>query len=329
VTTADDRSGQQVFVRPSSSYAESLRALNARLERDGRPPVQILAAPEVLDDDDLLEMVNAGLVDRTVVDDYLADFWSQIFTDMRVQTSATLRTGGELALAFRQNSPLLEAEVNRFIRRHGVGTEFGNVVARRYLRDTRFARRATTGDARQRFLALEDLFRTYGDRYSLDYLLMMAKGYRESGLEQDVRSRAGAIGIMQIMPATGRSLNVGDIRQIEPNIHAGVKYTRQLMDQYLGHEPLDDLNRGFFTLASYNAGPSRVRQLRREAARRGLDPNVWFGNVERIASERIGRETVSYVSEINKYYIAFRLVAEEEARRDAAKARLRERGASR
>jgi membrane-bound lytic murein transglycosylase MltF len=328
VKTAEDLSGQEVFVRPSSSYAESLRALNLQLERERRPPVVILAAPENLEDDDLLEMVNAGLADRTVVDDYLAEFWSQIFTDMQVHKSATLRTGGDLALAFRKNSPRLEAEVNQFIRRHALGTEFGNVIDRRYLRDIQFARRATTGEGRQKFLALKDMFRKYGDQYSLDYLLMMAKGYQESRLNQTVRSRVGAIGIMQIMPATGKSLNVGDIRQVEPNIHAGVKYTRKLMNEYLGNEPLDDLNRGFFTLASYNAGPSRIRQLRREAARRDLDPNVWFGHVERIASERIGRETVSYVSSINKYYIAFRLVSEEEQRRAATRAKLTGRGSS-
>ena len=131
---------------------------------------------------------------------------------------------------------------------------------------------------------------------------------------------------MQIMPATGKSLNVGDIRQVEPNIHAGVKYTRRLMDVYLGNEPLDELNKGFFTLASYNAGPSRIRQLRREAERRDLDPNVWFGNVERIVSERIGRETVSYVSNIYKYYLAYRLLSEEDERRAAARDKLKRGG---
>jgi len=128
---------------------------------------------------------------------------------------------------------------------------------------------------------------------------------------------------MQIMPATGKALNVGDIRQAGPNIHAGVKYSRQLRDQYLGGEPLDELNKGFFTLASYNAGPSRIRQLRREAARRGFDPNLWFENVEEIASERIGRDTVNYVSNIYKYYIAYRLVSEEAQRRAAERARLK------
>jgi membrane-bound lytic murein transglycosylase MltF len=128
----------------------------------------------------------------------------------------------------------------------------------------------------------------------------------------------GAVGIMQVMPATGKELNVGDITKIEPNIHAGVKYMRFMVDQYYKDEPMDRLNKGLFTFASYNAGPGRVRQLRKEAAKRGLDPNVWFGNVEQIASERIGRETVTYVSNIYKYYVAYKLISEEHARREEA-----------
>jgi len=323
VGSVQELSGREVFVRRSSSYAESLRALNQQLANDGRPPVTILDAPETLEDDDILDMVNAGLIDLTVVDDYLAEFWSQIFTDMRLEKTVVLRPDADLSLAFRKNSPLLKAEVDRFVRAHALGTEFGNIIARRYVQNPQLARRATSGADRQKFLTLVDTFRKYAEQYKLDYLLMMAKGYQESRLNQSVRSRVGAIGIMQIMPATGKALNVGDIRQVDPNIHAGVKYTRQLMDKYLGNEPLDDLNKGFFTLASYNAGPSRIRQLRREAERRAFDPNQWFGNVEEIAAERIGRETVNYVGNIYKYYIAYRLVSEEAQRRAAERARLK------
>jgi len=112
---------------------------------------------------------------------------------------------------------------------------------------------------------------------------------------------------MQVMPATGTELKVGDIRKLEPNIHAGVKYIRSLVDRYYANEPMDELNKVLFAFAAYNAGPGRVRQLRREAEDRGLDRNVWFNNVERIASERIGRETVSYVSNIYKYYVTYLL----------------------
>ena len=167
-----------------------------------------------------------------------------------------------------------------------------------------------------------DLFRKYGDQYEVDFLLMVAQGYQESQLDQNARSPVGAIGIMQLMPATGRSLKVGDITKLEPNIHAGVKYMRFMMDEYFKDEPMDNLNKGLMTFAAYNAGPGRLRQLRRETEKRGLDPNVWFGNVERVASERIGRETVTYVSNIFKYYVAYRLMADQIERRNAAKAQV-------
>jgi membrane-bound lytic murein transglycosylase MltF len=156
----------------------------------------------------------------------------------------------------------------------------------------------------------------------MDFLLMAAQGYQESTLRQDAKSPVGAIGIMQLMPPTGKEMAVGDISLLEPNIHAGVKYIRRLMDTYYANEPMDGLNKGLFTFASYNAGPGRIRQLRREAEKQGLDPNVWFGNVESVVSERIGRETVTYVSNIYKYYVAYRLVLEENERRSAAKATL-------
>ena len=165
-----------------------------------------------------------------------------------------------------------------------------------------------------------ELFKKYGAQYNVDYLLMAAQGYQESTLDQDVKSPVGAIGVMQVMPPTGKELNVGDITQIDANIHAGVKYMRFMMDRYYKDEPMDKLNKALMTFASYNAGPGRIRQLRRETKKRGLDPNVWFGNVERIASERIGRETVTYVSNIYKYYITYRLLTEQRERRDAAKA---------
>ena len=152
---------------------------------------------------------------------------------------------------------------------------------------------------------------------------MAAQGYQESQLNQDAKSQVGAVGVMQLMPATGADMKVGDISQVDANIHAGVKYMRFMMDQYYKDEPMDQVNKGLFTFASYNAGPARIRQLRREAGKRGLDPNVWFGNVEQIASERIGRETVTYVANIYKYYIAYRLITDDRASREKAKAALK------
>jgi membrane-bound lytic murein transglycosylase MltF len=320
IATVDDLAGQAVFVRKGSIYEESLVRLNEQLKARGKPAVVIDEAPDVLEDDDVLEMVNAGLAPITVVDDYLAEFWSQVFTDIKVRRDLTLRSGGNLAVAFRKENPRLREVVNTWLRKHAKGDAFRNTIEQRYLKSVKYAKNAAADAERQKLQAVVELFKKYGAQYNLDYLLMAAQGYQESTLDQDVKSPVGAIGVMQVMPPTGKELNVGDITQVDANIHAGVKYMRFMMDQYFKDDPMDNLNKGLMTFAAYNAGPGRLRQLRRETEQRGLDPNVWFGNVERVASERIGRETVTYVSNIYKYYITYRLLTEQRERRDAAKA---------
>ncbi len=323
IASVDDLSGQEVYARKDSNFYASLVKLNEELKAKGRPPVVIQEAPGNLEDDDLLEMVNAGLIPTIVVHDYLAAFWKKVFTNLTVHDTVTLRTGASFAVPIRKGSPLLVAELNAFLAKNGLGTAFSNMIQKRYLESTKFVKNAASEAERQKFLALTEYFKKYSDQYQLDYLLMAAQGFQESQLNQDAKSQVGAIGVMQVMPATGKELKVGDITQTEANIHAGVKYMRFVIDQYFKDEPMDRLNKGLFAFASYNAGPGRVRQLRREAEKRGLNPNVWFGNVEQIASERIGRETVTYVSNIYKYYVAYKLLSEERTRREAAKATMK------
>jgi membrane-bound lytic murein transglycosylase MltF len=320
IASVDDLAGQEVFVRKGSLYEESLVRLNEQLRARGKPAVVIDEAPDVLEDDDVLEMVNAGLVPITVVDDYLAEFWSKVFTSIKVHSDIAVRSGGSLAVAFRKENPKLRETVNTWLRKHPKGDAFRNTIERRYLEDVKYAKNAAADTERQKLQAVAELFKKYGAQYNLDPLLMAAQGYQESTLDQDVKSPVGAIGVMQVMPPTGKELNVGDIAQVDANIHAGVKYMRFMVDQYYKDEPMDDMNKALMTFASYNAGPGRIRQLRAETKKRGLDPNVWFGNVERVASERIGRETVTYVSNIYKYYITYRLLSDQRDRREAAKA---------
>jgi membrane-bound lytic murein transglycosylase MltF len=151
---------------------------------------------------------------------------------------------------------------------------------------------------------------------------MMAEGYQESALNQNAKSPVGAIGVMQVMPGTGKDMNVGDIARLEPNIHAGVKYINWMMDKFFADEQLDPLNKGLLTFASYNAGPTRIANLRKLAAKRGLDPDKWFNNVEVVVAEKIGRETVQYVSNIYKYYLAYKMLAEAQFEREQAKQRM-------
>jgi len=318
VSTLDDLSGKEVFVRKSSSYYESIAALNRKFAADKKPPVLIKEAPETLEDEDLLEMLNAGLVAMVVVDKPIADLWKQVFPKLVVHDGITLRSGGEIAWAIRKGSPQLKAALDDFLKRNKVGTATGNQLMTRYLKSLKFVKSAASEEERKKFIALLDYFRKYGDRYNVDPILMAAQGYQESQLNQNAKSAVGAIGVMQVMPATGKEMKVGDITQTEANIHAGIKYMRFMIDQYYGKEPMTNLDKALFAFASYNAGAGRISSLRKEAAKRGLDPNIWFQNVEYVVAEKIGQETVTYVSNIYKYYIGYRLVLESQAAKKEA-----------
>jgi membrane-bound lytic murein transglycosylase MltF len=308
LTSVDDLSGREVFVRQSSSYYQSLLKLNERFASQGKPQVKLTPAPEELEDEDLMEMANAGLVDILIVDNHSAWFWQRIWPKLRLYPTIAVRTGGEIAWAIRKDSPGFKTALNEFLAANGKESLTARMIFRRYLLNTQFVRGAGAEAATARFRALVALFKKYGAQYNLDWMLMAAQGYQESRLNQAARSHVGAIGIMQVMPETGATLKVGDIAKVDPNIHAGVKYVRFMVDQYYAKEPMDEIDKILFAFASYNAGPGRLRALRREAMARSLDPNVWFNNVERIAIERIGRETATYVSNIYKYYVAYLLV---------------------
>ena len=317
IDKVDDLSGKEVFVRRSSSYFESLTKLNERFTQEGKPLVTLVPAPEELEDEDLLEMANAGLIKVLIVDNHKAWFWQRIWPKLKLHPTVAVRTGAEIAWAVRKDSPTLIKTLNDFLAANGRDSLNARMIFRRYLLNTQYVKGAAAADAR--FKAVVAMFRKYGDKYNLDWMLMAAQGYQESRLDQNARSHVGAIGVMQVMPATGQELKVGDITQVDPNIHAGVKYVRNMIDRNFANEPMTDLDKGLFAFASYNAGPGRIRQLRREAAAKGLDPNVWFNNVERIAAERIGRETVTYVSNIYKYYVAYLLVQGEYLQRQQLK----------
>jgi membrane-bound lytic murein transglycosylase MltF len=318
VATLDDLAGKDIYVRKSSSYYESLEQLNRDLAAAKKPPVRIRLAPETLEAEDILEMVNAGLVKMTIAETYIGDFWKQIFPKLTVHPNIAVRTGGDIAWMLRKQSPKLMTDLNGFLARVDKSGQ-RNELLQRYFKNTKWARSATSRDELAKFDRMVILFRKYGEKYDVEHLLLMAQGYQESELNQSKRSPVGAVGVMQVMPATGKEMRVGDINEIEPNIHAGVKFLRAMMNDYYANEPMDRLNKGLFAFASYNAGPGRVRQLRKLAAQRGLDPNVWFNNVELVAAEKIGRETVTYVSNVYKYYLAYQLIEEERAERERTK----------
>ena len=318
LASLDDLAGQQIYVRRSSSYYDSLQTLNRRFQNEGKPLMTLEPAEEYLEDEDLLEMVNASLIPMIVIDQHKAEFWDQIFEEITLHPNIAVREQGAIAWAFRRNSPQLAEAVNRFVARNKKGTLMGNIILKRYLKDTKYVKNALAGKDRERFDQTIDLFHKHATQYGFDYLMMVAQGYQESRLDQSLVSHRGAVGIMQLLPSTAADKSVGipDIHNADNNVRAGIKYMRWIRETYFSDDNVDEKNKTLFSFASYNAGPNRIRRLRAKAAERGLDPNQWFRNVEIIAAEEIGRETVQYVSNIYKYYAAYRLVMDELERKE-------------
>ena len=316
-----DLSDQTVYLRLSSSYAESVRKLSQTLVEQGQAPIRIEAVDESLEDEDLIEMVDTGLLPWAVVDDYKPQMWREVFTRVTVRDDLVLREGARLAWAIRPDSPQLKAFLDTFLKENREGTLFGNIIRNRYIRDFNWTENAMGATELSRYHKLSALFRKYGTDYGMDPTLLAAQGFQESRLDQSVRSPVGAIGVMQLLPSTAKDNNVAipNIDELEPNIEAGAKYMAFLKERYFSGPELDELNGSLLALASYNAGPGRIRRLRREAAERGYDHNLWFDNVEVIVAEQVGRETVQYVSNIFKYYLTYRWINTADAERAAAR----------
>jgi membrane-bound lytic murein transglycosylase MltF len=309
IASVDDLAGRSVHVRPSSSYYGSLQALNQRFKKERKAAIDITLVPDALEDEDLMEMLNAGLVELIVVDAGKARAWAQVLPKI-VVTDVAVAEGGYTGWAIRKDSPRLAEEIEDFYtswaKRQGV-IEYRN--AQYHKRISQIGNN-TDDAAWKRFEQVHALFEKYGEQYDFDPLLLAAQGYQESRLRQEARSPVGAIGVMQIMPATGAEMNVGDITLLEPNIHAAVKYMDRLITVYFPDAGFDELNRTLTALAGYNAGPNRIARLREAAKERGLDPNLWFDNVELVVAEKVGIETTTYVRNIFKYFTAYKLQLE-------------------
>ena len=314
--TLDDLAGKEVYARPVTSYFESLAALNEKFKAAGKPLMKITKLPDVLEDEDKLDMVNAGLLSIVVVDEWVAKVWKPILPNIKLHENLQVRESAEIGWAFRKDSPKIAAEIQDFYVKVAQKAGLGVGSYKAFAAKIRKAGTATNESEYKRFEQLVGLFRKYGEKYGFDHLMLTAQGFQESQLRQDARSHVGAVGVMQVMPTTGAELKVGDIHQVEPNIHAGAKYMDQLMTTYFPHAELNEVNRTLFAFAAYNAGPGRVARLRKQAEKEGYDPNIWFNNVERVMAKKVGQEPVTYVRNIYKYYVSYKLAVEatEEAR---------------
>jgi membrane-bound lytic murein transglycosylase MltF len=294
-------------VRRSSSYFEHLQGLNAERKAHGKMPIPITAADEYLEDYDLLDLVNAGVIKAVVVDSHKAAFWEKVFDKITVHRDLSVHSGNQIAWAIRKDNPELMKSIAAFSETVRKGSLLGNIVRKRYLGNTRWLENATTGKDRKRYEATIEIIKQFSDKYDFDWLLIAAQAYQESRFDQSKRSPAGAIGVMQVLPSTSASkaVNIPDITELENNVHAGVKYLHWLRKTYFSDDHISPLDRVLFSFAAYNAGPGNMKRARRRAKRLGFDPDRWFGNVEIGMYRAVSGEPAAYVRNIYKYYVTY------------------------
>ncbi len=313
ISTFDDLAGKAIYVNPITTYYDNLKSVSDAQRKAGKAPLDIRTADKNLFDDDLIQMVNAGLIPATVINKGRAELWAQVLPNVKSHPDLIVAKGGQTAWVMRKNNPQFKQLVDEFLETHAVGTSFGNTLLRRYLQNTKWIKNSTSTEEMQKFKAYEGFFKKYAGEYNFDYLMVAAQGYQESLLDQDKKSRVGAVGIMQVIPklAAADPIDIPNVKDADGNIQAGCKMLRNITDTYVNDPGINPLNKTLFTFASYNAGPNRIVHLRKKAQCDGLDPKQWFGNVELEVAKDVGEETVTYVSNIYKYYVAYKLTAEE------------------
>jgi membrane-bound lytic murein transglycosylase MltF len=306
-----DLSGKEIYLRKGSNYETSVLKLNDSLKKINRKPIIIKTFDPYLESEDILEMVNSGVIPYTVMVEDAVKLWANVMPNLIIYDKFPVARNIAYGMVFRKDSPKLKAVANKFLEKNGEGTLIGNHIYKKYIKNVDLLPEIYTKKTFTEVNVLKAPFLKYADRYHLDWLLLIAQGYQESGLNQALVSHRGAVGIMQVLPKTAASkpFYIRNINKLDNNVHAGVQYMRFLIDRYFTDPNIDKLNRHLFALAAYNAGPRRVMELREIAKAKGLNPNIWFDNVEIIAAEEIGQETIQYVSNIYKFYASYRALS--------------------
>jgi membrane-bound lytic murein transglycosylase MltF len=269
--------------------------------------VKLTKVDEVLETEDILELVSAGAFDLAIADSHLAQIWSGVYDNLMVHEDLTIREGGKIAWMVRKGNPKLKENLDSFVRSRRKGTKFGNIYFNRYYKDDKWVARPLGKEGQLKLEKYRPVFEKYSEMYGIPWLFTAAVAYQESGFDQTKRSRAGAVGVMQVLPSTAADRNVGisDISTVENNVHAGVKYLAFLRDRYYSEGEFDGDSRIHFVLASYNAGPANITRARRSAPSWNVDPDRWFKHVENVTLRTVSQEPVQYVVNVNRYYFIF------------------------
>lgn len=306
-----DLSGRTVYVLAGSSYEEHLHELNQTWEQQDIPQITIKAVAQHLYTEDVLKMVQSGMLPITVTDDYKAKLWAKVLKHIRVLDDVKVHSNSVIGWAVRKQNPELLHSLKTFSTSVKKGTLMGNMMFKRFINED-WIQRSFAQDTQSNIRKMLPVFTKYAEQYDYDVLAALAQAYQESHLDQSKRSHRGAVGVMQLLPSTaaGKHVGIPDISTLENNVHAGIKYVIFLRNRYFTNDNITALDQLLFSWAAYNAGPAKVIKMRKMATAMGLDTNRWFDHVELAAAKIVGKETVQYVRNIYALYMTYQLLGD-------------------
>lgn len=309
VTKLEDLSGRDVYVSQGTASADSVRALNERLASAGLAPARMIECEPYVTQENLMEMIHAGIIPACVVLEPFANLWSKVFKDLVIHSSIPLAQDLKVAWAVRKENPELLSRINAVI---AAGLKKDEKMFERrinqYFMSTRWVSNPFQKGSKSRLIAH---FRQQAEEFGIDWIKLMAQSFQESALNQNAKSPYGAMGIMQVLPSTAKYLGVSNYGEVQGNIRTGAKYLKLVMDDLAKESEVSEQDRFFFALAAYNMGSGRLSRYRARAAEFGYDPNRWFDNVERVALRKGNLETVMYVRNIVIYALAYQTAYDE------------------
>ncbi|AZC83538.1 transglycosylase SLT domain-containing protein [Pseudomonas chlororaphis subsp. aurantiaca] len=303
-TRAEQLSGKTLALTTGSAAGDAVSQINQKLALHKLAPVKIEWVDPSLAVEDVLEMVQGGIFHLTIVEKPIAERWGKVLPKLRFDRQLVISEPGEEHWFVRRDASMLRASIDRFLKVYKAPADQDVAFLRIYRRLYQVHNPLTRAD-RQRLEKLRPVLQKHADAQSMDWLNLAALAFKESSLQPNARSGSGPTGLMQITPSAAQRVGVNNIQTLDNNVLAGAKYLALIRRKFFSSPKLNERERMAFVLAAYNMGPERVQGMRTEARRRGLNPNQWFFQVERIAMEQVGMGAVSYVNSVNKYYLAF------------------------
>ncbi len=296
--------GKTIALPAGSAAGDAVHAINQKLVSRRLAPIRVEWADPSLAVEDVLEMVQAGIYPLTIVERPIAQRWAKVMPKLMVEPGVHVSAPQQITWYVRRDASMLHASIDRFLKTYRVPSDQDAAFTRVYRRLYQVHNPLARSD-RQRLEKLRPVLQRYGHEQGIDWLNLAALAFKESQLDPSVRGSGGATGLLQITPSAAQRVGVGNIQNVDNNVQAAARYLAMIRKKFFASNQLNERERMAFVLAAYNMGPERVQAMRAEARRRGLNPNQWFFQVERIAMEQVGRGAVSYVNSVNKYYLAY------------------------